>query len=416
MAPDLSGGLGSLTASAKSKNTMKKGPWTTSEDVILIEYVKKHGEGNWNAVQRNSGLMRCGKSCRLRWANHLRPNLKKGAFTPEEEKLIVELHAKIGNKWARMAAQLPGRTDNEIKNYWNTRLKRRQRAGLPIYPHRVVQKSSSPSLSSHLPVINPNPPFYHDTYNNSQPLFKPTNNELGFYGGNAGLALSLTASNSSFPSSPFFNQGLSDPLPVPCLVPYKDFGYDGIDNGPDMMGLGLPSIQSPVITPAASSSDFVVGPTSNDEGFEVGSRRSGLLEDLLGESRALAGCTEKTEELLGGSTTVLGEEVGFVGFGHGSGISDNSYEGRNSKAPEEGNNALDDELLNLLDNFPLSVPIPDWDEARSSGSPMLTNGTTKLIESQHNAARYNQVTVSTGIANQDWNFGSCFWNNMPSIY
>lgn len=85
---------------------LKKGPWTTTEDAILMEYVKKHGEGNWNAVQRNSGLMRCGKSCRLRWANHLRPHLKKGAFSLEEERLIVELHAKLGNKWARMAAQV----------------------------------------------------------------------------------------------------------------------------------------------------------------------------------------------------------------------------------------------------------------------------------------------------------------------
>ncbi|TKY46897.1 Transcription factor GAMYB [Spatholobus suberectus] len=113
--------------------TLKKGPWTTAEDAILIDYVTKHGEGNWNAVQRNTGLNRCGKSCRLRWANHLRPNLKKGAFSPEEEKLIVELHAQFGNKWARMAALLPGRTDNEIKNYWNTRIKRRQRQGLPLY-------------------------------------------------------------------------------------------------------------------------------------------------------------------------------------------------------------------------------------------------------------------------------------------
>lgn len=71
-----------------------------------MDYVKKHGEGNWNAVQRNSGLMRCGKSCRLRWANHLRPHLKKGAFTPEEERIIIDLHAKLGNKWARMAAQV----------------------------------------------------------------------------------------------------------------------------------------------------------------------------------------------------------------------------------------------------------------------------------------------------------------------
>lgn len=85
---------------------LKKGPWTAAEDAILIEYVTKNGEGNWNAVQKNSGLARCGKSCRLRWANHLRPDLKKGAFTPEEERLVVELHAKIGNKWARMATEV----------------------------------------------------------------------------------------------------------------------------------------------------------------------------------------------------------------------------------------------------------------------------------------------------------------------
>lgn len=85
---------------------LKKGPWTSAEDAILVEYVKKHGEGNWNAVQRHSGLARCGKSCRLRWANHLRPDLKKGAFTEYEERRIIELHAKMGNKWARMAAEV----------------------------------------------------------------------------------------------------------------------------------------------------------------------------------------------------------------------------------------------------------------------------------------------------------------------
>lgn len=82
---------------------LKKGPWTSTEDGILIDYVKKHGEGNWNAVQKHTSLARCGKSCRLRWANHLRPNLKKGAFSQEEEQLIVEMHAKMGNKWAQMA-------------------------------------------------------------------------------------------------------------------------------------------------------------------------------------------------------------------------------------------------------------------------------------------------------------------------
>ncbi|GMH13045.1 hypothetical protein Nepgr_014886 [Nepenthes gracilis] len=127
---------------------LKKGPWTLAEDAILMDYVSKHGEGNWNAVQRKSGLSRCGKSCRLRWTNHLRPDLKKGAFTPEEESRIIELHAKMGNKWARMAAELPGRPDNEIKNYWNTRMKRLQRAGLPLYPPEILAQATNESQRS----------------------------------------------------------------------------------------------------------------------------------------------------------------------------------------------------------------------------------------------------------------------------
>ncbi|CAN8259751.1 unnamed protein product [Cochlearia groenlandica] len=130
-APD---SIGNSYRSRGRGNVLKKGPWTSTEDGILINYIKTHGEGNWNAVQKHTSLARCGKSCRLRWANHLRPNLKKGAFSQEEEQLIVEMHAKMGNKWAQMAEHLPGRTDNEIKNYWNTRIKRRQRAGLPLYP------------------------------------------------------------------------------------------------------------------------------------------------------------------------------------------------------------------------------------------------------------------------------------------
>ncbi|KAL0863361.1 hypothetical protein Bca101_042479 [Brassica carinata] len=123
------------------EKTFQKGPWTPAEDQLLIAYVDKHGEGNWNAVQKHSGLSRCGKSCRLRWVNHLRPSLKKGAFTDEEEQRVIELHASMGNKWARMAAQLPGRTDNEIKNFWNTRLKKLQRLGLPIYPDEVREQA-----------------------------------------------------------------------------------------------------------------------------------------------------------------------------------------------------------------------------------------------------------------------------------
>jgi myb proto-oncogene protein len=85
---------------------LKKGPWTTAEDALLVNHVRQHGEGNWNAVQRLTGLLRCGKSCRLRWTNHLRPNLKKGSFSPDEELLISQLHAQLGNKWARMASHV----------------------------------------------------------------------------------------------------------------------------------------------------------------------------------------------------------------------------------------------------------------------------------------------------------------------
>ncbi|KAL9143276.1 hypothetical protein ABFS82_14G225500 [Erythranthe guttata] len=143
-----SGGDGGLNG------PLKKGPWTSAEDAILVQYVNKNGEGNWNAVQKHSGLARCGKSCRLRWANHLRPDLKKGAFTAEEERRIIELHAKMGNKWARMAAELPGRTDNEIKNYWNTRIKRRQRAGLPIYPPDICLQALNEGSQQNEDTIN----------------------------------------------------------------------------------------------------------------------------------------------------------------------------------------------------------------------------------------------------------------------
>ncbi|TYI22126.1 hypothetical protein ES332_A06G083300v1 [Gossypium tomentosum] len=108
------------------KANVKRGPWSPDEDDTLRNYLAKHGTGgNWIALPRKAGLKRCGKSCRLRWLNYLRPDIKHGGFTDEEDNIICSLYGSIGSRWSLIAAQLPGRTDNDIKNHWNTKLKKK---------------------------------------------------------------------------------------------------------------------------------------------------------------------------------------------------------------------------------------------------------------------------------------------------
>nr|ASR18118.1 R2R3MYB33 [Ginkgo biloba] len=123
---------------------LNRGPWTREEDLRLIQYIKAHGEGCWRTLPKAAGLLRCGKSCRLRWINYLRPDLKRGNITEEEDRLIIKLHAVLGNRWSMIAGRLPGRTDNEIKNYWNTHLKKKLRnMGMDPQTHQPLQPSST---------------------------------------------------------------------------------------------------------------------------------------------------------------------------------------------------------------------------------------------------------------------------------
>ncbi|PON73588.1 MYB transcription factor [Parasponia andersonii] len=104
---------------------LRRGPWTPREDSLLVNYIQHHGEGHWRSLPKKAGLLRCGKSCRLRWMNYLRPDIKRGNITPDEDDLIIRLHSLLGNRWSLIAGRLPGRTDNEIKNYWNSHLSKR---------------------------------------------------------------------------------------------------------------------------------------------------------------------------------------------------------------------------------------------------------------------------------------------------
>ncbi|TMW84950.1 hypothetical protein EJD97_024079 [Solanum chilense] len=337
-----------------TRQALKKGPWTAGEDAILMDYVKKHGEGNWNAVQRNSGLMRCGKSCRLRWANHLRPHLKKGAFTPEEERIIIDLHAKLGNKWARMAAQLPGRTDNEIKNYWNTRLKRRQRAGLPIYPQELQSQNQQENNQPQSLISSPFDP-QRATYNNPPPLsllnvFNPStmrpsithqfplSSNTIFRDPPKGLPLALPSTLRNSPlfsgsaSMPNNNFGptLSNLMPVSSFQQnYPNFSFTtrpfmGIPSNQNelMSGMGLSSINYPsgpsVMTASSENtcSDFGSSDANNYAHVELSQGNSGLLEDLLKGTQNFPRSTniEENNSLdLNGKGKSLWQDYGLVG-------------------------------------------------------------------------------------------------------
>ncbi|KAJ1701419.1 hypothetical protein LUZ63_001198 [Rhynchospora breviuscula] len=125
---------------------LKKGPWTAEEDRKLINFILNNGQCCWRAVPKLAGLLRCGKSCRLRWTNYLRPDLKRGLLSEYEQKMVIDLHAQLGNRWSKIASHLPGRTDNEIKNHWNTHIKKKlKKMGIDPLTHKPIQQPDDPA-------------------------------------------------------------------------------------------------------------------------------------------------------------------------------------------------------------------------------------------------------------------------------
>ncbi|XP_045790345.1 transcription factor MYB26-like [Trifolium pratense] len=167
-----------------NKQKVKRGLWSPEEDEKLIKYITTYGHGCWSSVPKLAGLQRCGKSCRLRWINYLRPDLKRGSFSHQEAALIIELHSILGNRWAQIAKHLPGRTDNEVKNFWNSSIKKKLFSHDFIPSFTTFSNIHTPYNIGSMDSFFPNPNvILNINHHHQDQLYLPTSspNQQGFH-------------------------------------------------------------------------------------------------------------------------------------------------------------------------------------------------------------------------------------------
>nr|BAF45118.1 R2R3 MYB related transcription factor [Ipomoea batatas] len=139
----------------ESSSRVRKGAWSEEEDQLLRDCIQKYGEGKWHLIPLRAGLNRCRKSCRLRWLNYLRPDIKRGHFSVDEVDLILRLHRLLGNRWSLIAGRIPGRTANDVKNFWNTHLQKKVSA-MASSRQDSYWKGKAPEITENT-VVRPRP-------------------------------------------------------------------------------------------------------------------------------------------------------------------------------------------------------------------------------------------------------------------